>query len=288
MRPAAGTLSGRPGPLANAGFRALKWPFFRKYSGGQASALSPGDEDWEVVSFPAGSGRDLKGLLGAATTGRAKAAVVLAHPMTRSAKRFFLKNGVARRLREHGLDVLLFDFNGFGESESGNFDYPNDLIMAGNYLRGRSQASTLGVLGVSFGAAWALCALSREAHPFEAAVLDSPFARLEEYWSKFLFPYLVLKTLSRIMPDLSNDLRPSSQATLAHSVKRALFIYGTEDDVTPPNVGTRLLQCLEASPASGEGLSCSLWTVDGARHTKSAHADVAAYCDRVAATLLTA
>jgi pimeloyl-ACP methyl ester carboxylesterase len=272
----------------SAGFRALKWPFFRAYSGGKPNALQPGDEDWEAVSFYNGSRQGLRGLFGAATNRPAKAAVVLAHPMTRAAKCFFLKSGVARRLRQHGLDVLLFDFNGFGESESSNFDYPSDLIAAGNYLRYRSQAGTLGVLGVSFGAAWALCALSQEAHPFEAVVLDSPFAHLEEYWANFLFPYVMLKAISRILPDLSTYLRPSNQAKLANRVKRALFIYGTDDDVTPPSVGSRLLQSLKASPASREGLSCSLWIVDGASHTKSAHADVAAYCDRVVATLFVA
>ena len=42
-----------------------------------------------------------------------------AHPMGVEAKGYYLKHGHGMALRQGGFNVLLFDFNGFGESGNG-------------------------------------------------------------------------------------------------------------------------------------------------------------------------
>src|SRR6476469_9428 len=83
------------------------------------------ETDWERVTFPSATGVRLAGVFGAARGEHPEGAVVLAHPMGTAAKGFWLKQGHGDLLRNAGFHVLAFDFNGFGESESVNFDYPS-------------------------------------------------------------------------------------------------------------------------------------------------------------------
>lgn len=260
-------------------YRILKKPFFGRY---QASPWRwPPDvsmDDWERVRFPSPSGASLSGLLGPAGKAGTRRGVVLAHPMGSAAKGFFLKNGVADMLRRAGFAVLVFDFNGFGESATGNFDYPADLIAAGKFLKERLGLDEVGALGVSFGAAWIACAVARPDHPFSAAVLESPFARLEEYWGRHPLAYVVLRAMSALNPALARSLRPIERITELHGLRSALLVYGDEDAVTPVSVGERMLS---AARTSQPPFALDLWVVEHAEHMKVFQTDRARYCERV-------
>jgi uncharacterized protein len=231
--------------------------------------------EWERVRFRSGNGATLSGLFGEARGSSAAGAVVLAHPMGAAAKGFWLKHGHAAFLRDNGFHVLAFDFNGFGESESTNFDFPSDVVAAGDYLRHRLPGVPLSILGSSFGAGYALCAMAREGHPFHAAVLEGTFPSLPFYWRSYRFPYAVLRVSQVIYPRFERELRPILAATRLKGSPRVLLIHGHADTVSPLHVGTELRDAM-AGRATVE-----VWDVPGADHTRALAAQPDHYRDRV-------
>jgi pimeloyl-ACP methyl ester carboxylesterase len=97
---------------------------------------------WERLRIPSASGVELAGLFGRAH-GPAKGAVVCVHPLGAAAKGFFLQSGRAHALRRGGFDVVLFDFDGFGESPQGDRNYAADLRAAAAYARKRAPCGAL-------------------------------------------------------------------------------------------------------------------------------------------------
>ena len=186
----------------------LKRPFFGRY---QRPWTWPADirkDDWSRVEFPNKSGARLVGLLARARGGVAKGIVVLAHPMAAEAKGWGLTSGHADMLREGGYDVLAFDFNGFGESEDGGFEFPTDIHFAGNFAKGLLPGRPVVLFGISMGAGYGVCAMDSDESPFRVAVIESAFTSLEEFWRRYPLPYYVLRGMSLIMPGLARSLRP--------------------------------------------------------------------------------
>jgi alpha-beta hydrolase superfamily lysophospholipase len=219
--------------------------------------------DWERVWFLSGNGARLAAVFGAARGERALGAVVLAHPMSAAAKAFWMKVGHADVLRYRGFHVLAFDFNGFGESESADFDYPGDVLAAGRYLRDRVAPLPIAVLGCSFGAGHAMNALSRRGHPFRAAVLEATFPSLPFYWRPYPLPYFLLRFSQIVYPPFERALRPIAAAAALEASPHILLIHGDADTVTPPHVGDDLRAAM-----SGHA-SVDVWRVPGAEHNQA-------------------
>ena len=237
------------------------------------------EADWERVTFPSANGARLAAVFGASRGGPAEGAIVLAHPMGAAAKGFWLKRGHAELLRNSRFHVLAFDFNGFGESESSDFDYPADVIAAGEYLRRRVPALPLAVVGASFGAGYALCAMARPGHPFRAAVLESTFPSLPYYWRPYPLPYVLLRASQIIYPRFERELRPILAATQLKASPQVLLIHGEADSITPVQVGTELRAAMSG------GASVELWTVAGAEHNLAFPAQPDTYAQRVTSFL---
>lgn len=259
-------------------YTLLKKPFFSRY---QKPWVWPAEAEsertsWRRVDLDNGRGGTLVGLYGEALVGPARGTVVCAHPMGVEAKGFYLKHGHARLLREGGYNVLLFDFNGFGESPDADLLYPEDVLAAARGARGLAPGLPVAGLGASFGAAWLTCALSQEGHGLDAAVLECPFTTLDEYWVRYKVAYAVLKASNVLMPRLLAKLRPVARARDIHGTKAVLFIYGTLDSVTPPSMGERLMAACPLPRAQ-----CSLWLVPEAKHTRALGAAPQEYRERV-------
>lgn len=218
------------------------------------------ETDWERVAFPSTSGARLAAVFGKARGERPCGAVVLAHPMGVAAKAFWLKQGHAELLRNSGFHVLAFDFNGFGESESTNFDYPADVLSAGAYVRERVKPLPIAVLGCSFGAGYALCAMSKEGHPFRAAVLESTFPSLPYYWRRYPLPHFFLRLSQVVYPRFERELRPVRAAARLKANPHVLLIHGDADSISPVEVGDQLRVAMSAHSR------VDLWTVEGADH----------------------
>jgi pimeloyl-ACP methyl ester carboxylesterase len=244
-------------------YRVVKKPFFGRYQKPWHWPAQTERDGWTTVRFPGDRGVKLAGTYAQAHALPAKATILCGHPMGTDAKGFFLKRGHADVLRRNGYNVFLFDFNGFGESESGSFEYPDDVLSGARAARSVWPNTALGFLGISFGASWGICALSRESSLFRAAILESAFTTLDEYWRRYPLPYMTLKCLNLCMPDAANRLRPISRIAEARDA-RLLLIYGAKDTVTPIEMGQRFL--LLAGGATPER---TMWIVDGAEHTKA-------------------
>lgn len=257
-------------------YALVKKPFFGRYQKPWRWPQRIDPSSWIKIQFDNGRGTPLAGLYGPAASPQAKGNVVCAHPMGTEAKGYFLKQGHADMLRRHGYNVLLFDFNGFGESQNGDFMYPLDIVAAGRELRARAPGLPLGVFGVSFGAAWLLCALAEEGHGFEAAVAESAFTTLDEFWRPYPVAYAVLKVINQLMPRLRVRLRPVVRIGQISGVSSLLLIHGERDVVTPPQMGERFAAAC-ALPAERR----SLWIVPGAEHIKARAAGPEAYDERV-------
>lgn len=188
--------------------------------------------------------------------------------MSAAAKAFWMKLGHAELLREAGFHVLAFDFNGFGESESANFDYPGDVLAAGQYLRDRVAPLPVAVLGCSFGAGYALCALSRDGHPFRAGVLEATFPSLPYYWRPYPLPHLILRASQVVYPPFERALRPIRAAAEIEGAPHILLIHGERDTVTPPHVGDDLRAAMSGIYGSSLARSTTRPSARRARSTR--------------------
>jgi pimeloyl-ACP methyl ester carboxylesterase len=268
-------------PLAQAAqsarslaFRLLKTPLFHPYMVAWNWPTGIDDTGWEAVAIPSGSGAVLSGRF-ANARGRTKGVVVCAHPMRRSAKGYFLASGRAEMLRRNGYDVLLFDFNGFGESPHGDFNYPLDVLAAGEFARRIAGGLPVHVLAASFGAGWTICAATRE-HPFDSIALEGAFTTPQEFYARHRFARFALDVLWRFFPDTRKTMIPLESIERLAGEPRVLFIGCLADATTSPAMTRRLFDRCNLSRARRE-----VWFVQGAAHIRSFETDPAGFEERV-------
>jgi len=217
----------------------------------------------ESVEFPSASGATIHGWLVPGQPG--KGVVVLMHPL-RSNRRFMVSR--AELLSHAGYSVLLFDFQGHGESLAKNITFgfleSRDATAAVNFVRAKFPGEKICVIGVSLGAASAL--LAEPPLPVNALVLESSFPTIYQatedrmvirfgFLGKLATPLLTCQLKPRLGIGL-DDLKPIDHARKITAPK--LFIAGTTDrDTTLPES-----QALFAAAAEPK----QLWLVDGAAH----------------------
>ena len=108
----------------------------------------------------------------------ARGTIIVAHGWSHSAAKLL---SIARRLREAGFAVFLYDTRGHGASGDDGFisigKFAEDLIASVDYLEGRPDvdATRIGVVGHSMGGAGAILAASMEPR-IRALVSTSAFA----------------------------------------------------------------------------------------------------------------
>jgi len=257
-------------------YRLLKTPLFAKYMVGWDWPEAVDRRPWEPVRIASGSGATLAGAF-ACAHGRSKGVVVCAHPMRRSAKGYFLASGRAEMLRRNGYDVLLFDFNGFGESPHGNFNYPLDVLAAGEFAREIAGGLPVNVLAASFGAGWTLCAATR-AHPFDSIVLECPFTTPQEFYARYPFGRMALDALWQCFPKTRRSMVPLEAAERLSGTPRVFFIGCLADVTTAPAMTRRLFdRCNVARERR------AVWFADRAGHIRAFETDAAGFERRVIA-----
>ncbi len=242
-------------------------------------------EDWEPIRFPGWAGGELVGLWGAAR-GPARGTIVLAHPTSKKAKGYFLDFGHGRFLRTGGYNVLLFDFNGFGESPNRSFQYPHDVLAAGREAQRRELSQPVGLHGVCFGAVYGICALTYPGHVFTAAVFEAPYATVDGILesmgrhSKRPIFYRFRRLMMRALMPFRPELRVLTQVPRIRDLKAVLFVSGEHDDYVPTATVSQFVEaCREADAPIAQ--HCALWEVPGAEHLKSALPDPPAYARRI-------
>jgi alpha-beta hydrolase superfamily lysophospholipase len=201
-------------------------------------------------------------LYGAAWSKR-NGVVVCAHPLRRDAKGFFLRTGRADLLRRNGYDVLLFDFNGFGASSHGGFNYVDDVLAAARYARERAGMLPVHALAVCFGAVWTLCAGTQE-HLFDAIVVEAPLTTLHEYYAGKTFAAAFLRLLWHLFPKAAAKATPIDAAAQLAGTARLLLIGGVEDKVAPIDMCRRLYEACSLPQTAR-----AVWYVEGAQHLRA-------------------
>ena len=198
----------------------------------------------------------------------------------------------AGMLHRHGFSVLLIDLRDHGDSTkvdgrfAGGTDEYRDVLGAWDWLqaeRGLARSS-IGLLGVSLGAATVLLATGQE--PGVAAVWeDSSYADLGSAidaeltrgdYPTFLAPGGVL--IARVVS--GDDLVSYSPLDAVHRLDgRPLFItHGTADERLSVEYGHRLEAAVRA-----DGGSVDSWYIEGAGHTKGMATQSAEYERRLVA-----
>ena len=221
--------------------RQLKKPFFGRFMGqGWRWPADVGEEGWHRVAIASGSHATLQGLLRSPEDGQARGVVVCAHPMGLAAKGFWLRHGHAEALLAEGFHVLAFDFNGFGESPSTNFDWPADLMAAGRWARDRFAGLPVHLLGASFGAMIALDALGAPDYPFQRVVAEGCAPTLPMFWKQFPVAHAVLQMGRLIAPSVEKKLRPELGMARMPAGVRVLLVHSHGDPWTPVAHGDRL------------------------------------------------
>lgn len=254
--------------------RILRKPFFGRFEVPWTWPDAGEEAKWERVELRSGNGARLAGLWGPAQ-GEAMGTLVLAHPMGKAAKGFWLRHGHAALFRRSGFHVLLFDANGFGESEPRSFDYPSDILAAGQWAQARHPALPVGLVGASFGAGWGLCSMAREGSPYRAAVLEAAFPTLPDFWRHYPVAYATLRASQVVWPAMERRLRPELEATKVRGRPAVLLVYGDQDIYTPPEHGRRLLRALESAT------DAQMCVIPGIGHTYAYRDASEAYVGRV-------
>lgn len=137
----------------------------------------PGQEQYGVIHYPSGEGRDI--------------GIVMCPPLfTENMEAHGIFVVLARLLAENGYPVIRFDYRGTGESEGEWSDYSipeylSDILRASEQLRTRTGVAKIGLLGLRMGATLALISATR-CDPTAFVVALEPVVNGREYVRELL------------------------------------------------------------------------------------------------------
>lgn len=167
-------------------------------------------------------------------------------------------------LPEHGYDVFLFDYRGYGES-AGSPDpsgVHGDCTAALAYLRGRTDIDQerIFVLAQSLGGNYALSALAdAERMGIRAVVIEGAFASHREIARDRISNYPLPETMRNWLVDMLIDDRYDALEALKRMGDTPLLIIHGSDDRVVPYRHAQLLFAAARGPKT-------LWTVPGGHH----------------------
>jgi uncharacterized protein len=227
--------------------RQLKKPFFGRFMKPWRWPGGVPAQGWQRVAIESASHSTLAAVL-RLTAEPARGVVVCAHPMGLAAKGFWLRYGHADALIDAGFHVLAYDFNGFGESPSTNFDWPADALAAGRWARRRFPGLPVHALAASFGAMHTINAMTAADYPYQRVVAEGCPPNLPMFWKAYPVAHVLIETMRRVAPESERRLRP--EAAIAHLPpgRRLLLVHSHGDRWTPVSHGDRLAA---AAPAGG-------------------------------------
>jgi pimeloyl-ACP methyl ester carboxylesterase len=223
----------------------------------------PLDLEASNITFASGSGSLIHGWLSPGKPGRG--AVILLHGL-RGDRREMVSR--AEFLRARGYSVLLFDFQGHGESRGSLITFGDlesrDVTAAIQYLHHKLPNEQVGVIGVSLGAAAFVLAEERPA--VAAVVLEQMYptiqqavaGRARQYLgpvAPVLAPLLMVQVQARLKIP-ANRLRPIDR--MGQIGAPVLIVNGTQDSYTSIE-DARALFAAASNPKE-------LWAVEGAGH----------------------
>jgi len=251
--------------------RQLKKPFFGRFMRPWRWPNDVPQDGWQRHAVPSPSHAALNTLLRETSVRPVRGVVVCAHPMGLAAKGFWLRNGHADALLAAGFHVVAFDFNGFGESASTNFDWPSDSTAVGRWARARYPQLPVHALTASFGAMNTINALPERDFPFQRVVAEGVPPTLPLFWKSYPFAHAVLQIGRLFTPNVERRLRPERAITKLPSGVRLLLVHSHGDRWTPVWHGDRIAA---AAPA---GAHVERLVLQRAEHTHGMRDEREAY-----------
>lgn len=223
----------------------------------------PPDFALEPVTFNSGSGSKLSGWFGPGRHGAGS--VILMHGI--KANRLEMLDR-ARFLNAAGFSVLLFDFQAHGESTGEYISFGHlealDARAAFDFLRAKTPAERIGLIGVSLGGAAAI--LSEPVIDADAMVLEAVFASFKQATENRVALYLgrsatwlahplIWQAKARLGFD-PQGLNPAGQI---NRIRAPLLLIAGDADAHATLAEMELIYARANDPKE-------LWIVPGARH----------------------
>src|SRR5918993_1700793 len=245
--------------MRSAFYKIAKKPFFGRFMVRWENPLHDDErQHWNPFTVKSKSGSLLQGLWSPANN-EAQGTIVLGHPMGKEAKGYFLKNDYRSLYHACSLNVIVFDFNGFGESSHGNFSFFEDVIAVGNFAASQFPSIPLLYHGISLGGQWSTISFTQD-HMFDFALLESIPTTLEEFWVRYPVAYRFLKLLYLFMPRYAKKVRMIDRIAELKRIWSLLLIYSEQDQYTPVSMGIRF--------KNKTNVPAELWTVKEGEHAK--------------------
>jgi predicted alpha/beta-fold hydrolase len=256
-------------------YKILKKPFFGKFMVKWISPLTETEQkEWERFAVKSKSGSLIQGMFAKTTQAECKGTIVLGHPMGKEAKGYFLKRNYTHLLRDNGFNTIVFDINGFGESNHGNFSFFEDIIAVSIKAKELTPDLPIGYHGISLGAMYSTVAFADPTHQFDFAIVESSSTTLAEFWSQFPFAYKVLKMISRVMPKYEKKIDFKERIKEVKHLQSILFIYSEKDSWVPVHMGETLKE--------NANVSTEFWLAKDAEHAEvMKSADKEVYQERI-------
>lgn len=164
--------------------------------------------------------------------------VILAHPYLSDAKLFYLKRPYVDFYLNAGFGVVVFDFNGFGESAFIDFYYELDIMDVAEAVQTNYPQAEIFAHGVSFGAANLINAITHQKHGISKVIIENCLDKNVHYYKKrkkLLF-YL-MKAMSPFYLKLKQKGDFDQRIKEVKGVTVLGFIYGEEDELTTIGMG---------------------------------------------------
>lgn len=199
------------------------------------------ENEWENIDIHAGS-KILSTIY--KIGGPSKDTVILCHPYLSESKQFFLKNRHAAMYHDLGMNVVIFDFNGFGKSPFQDFQYQNDIDAVIRYFKNLWPNTKFIAHGVSFGASQVITYASMDHHLLDKIIVENCLdSNLSYYKKRNNKMYRLMKTMM-IIPGVNKNHDYIKSASNIQNIAKALLIYNTEDDLTTIQMGQKIQNSL--------------------------------------------
>lgn len=160
--------------------------------------------------------------------------IILAHPVNKKGKFYFTNELIAILNEELGFNIVMFDFNGFGESSFGSFSFNEDIKAVIRFCKINFAYSELNYFGVSLGAQMGLVAISQEIVCFKKVLFQSIAPSITEYYSytnKLLLPLLLISKF--FIPFYIRNISLERASKSLNNIDSILFVHSKKDTEVP-------------------------------------------------------
>lgn len=182
---------------------------------------------------------------------KARTVVVLVHPYRHDAKDYFVDSGHVDLYSELGVDVILFDMNGFGQSDDIDSLLFLDVEAVTTQLITKKKYDKVIVHGVSLGGAMAITGL--EDTQVDAIIIENTMDDALSYLKvRKPMMYWAMKLISILSPRSLHKIHYSQEVAKLSHIPSIDLIYGNQDQLSTVAMG----ECLLNNAPSHARLHC--------------------------------